>query len=107
MVADAVASENKKRGVATGVKTMYNNHRKSTRRRNDLNYYEYLDQLQKKYGTTNTELLEELAASGTDRLSFVAAEAFMPNAAMVIAETASAITVSFLIFLPSMLEINE
>lgn len=64
MVAGAVAVENKKRGVATGVKTMYNNHRKSTKRRNDLNYYEYLDQLQKKYGTTNTELLEELAASG-------------------------------------------
>ena len=29
-----------------------------------MNYYEYLEQLQKKYGTTNTELLEELAAAG-------------------------------------------
>lgn len=29
-----------------------------------MNFYEYLDMLQKKYGTTNTELLEELAAAG-------------------------------------------
>lgn len=29
-----------------------------------MNFYEYLDLLQKKYGTSNTELLEELAAAG-------------------------------------------
>jgi hypothetical protein len=29
-----------------------------------VNFYEYLDLLQKKYGTSNTELLEELAAAG-------------------------------------------